>query len=210
MPLLKTETLSESKIWGIWKLSEPIEEIFSLVDMLQEDMGHLEIKHPHKKMEWAGSRILAKNLCQIMEWAYPGISKDEYGKPYFNDWSLGISVSHKFPYVIVMLDKYEDVGIDIENVDEKILRLAHKFINDTESKWAESAFDISVVWAAKEALYKLHGRRKVNFKEQLFVEKLEGDELSGKLNGVIIDDGSVHYELIYQMDVDDMLIVYSL
>ncbi|MDH5381645.1 MAG: 4'-phosphopantetheinyl transferase superfamily protein [Cyclobacteriaceae bacterium] len=210
MPLLKTEKISESKIWGIWKLSEPMEEIFSMVHSESEDEGHLEIAHPNKKMEWAGTRVLTKELCREMNWGYPGISKDEFGKPYFNDWSLGISVSHKFPYVIVMLDKFQDVGIDIEPVNDKILKIGHKFMNEVEIKWAFSPLEITIVWAAKEALYKLHGRRKVLFKDQLFVEFLEGDERSGKLIGWIVDDGTMQYELVYQMDVDDMLIVYSI
>ena len=210
MPLLKTETLSDSKIWGIWKLTESLDEIFELVNSKVEEPLFADITHPNKIKEWAGSRILAAVLCDKMGWNYAGILKDEYGKPYLSDWSLGISVSHKYPYVTVLLDKYHDVGIDVELVQERILRLAPKFMNSIELEWATSAFQVTAVWAGKEALYKLHGRKQLIFKEQLEIMPLEYEETQGKFSGKILDNGIEQYELRYQLDLEDLLIVYSL
>ena len=209
MPLHKIVRLSNSKIWGIWNLTESVDDILKLVHPIDGKV-YDDITHPNKIKEWAGSRVLAQRLCEEEGWDYPGIAKDEYGKPYFNDWSLGISVSHKYPYVAVMLDQYNDVGIDVELVQERILRLGPNFMNDMELAWAKSAFQVTIVWAGKEALYKLHGRKQLIFKDQLKLELLEGDEQGGKLSGTIIDGEVEQFELHYEYDDEGILIVYSL
>lgn len=209
MPLVKVEQVNTHKYWGIWHISESHEELLSQLDLTLELDDIHEISHPKKKQEWASSRLIAKVLLQQLNKSYFGIKKDEFGKPWLNNLEGFISISHKFPYVTVLIDLENEVGIDIEPVTEKIIRLGPKFLSEEEAKWANTARWITLLWAAKEALYKLHGRKQLIFKEQLLIEKGVGNEVFGEFIGRIIDNTISEYKLIYDDGLEDVVLVYT-
>jgi phosphopantetheinyl transferase (holo-ACP synthase) len=79
----------------------------------------------------------------------------------------------------------------MEKPSEKIRRIAHKFLSETERTEAEDDIEkLCVYWSAKEALYKLYGRRKVIFNENLYVFPFlkQQVQISGRLKINYIDE----------------------
>ena len=50
-----------------------------------------------------------------------------YGYPFLTDNSYNISISHTGKYVRIILNKYRKVGIDIEKISDKVLRVRNKY-----------------------------------------------------------------------------------
>lgn len=195
---------------GVWKISESLETLESSVFPDKEELETLEkIKNTGKKREWLSVRLLAKELSgdPTIKIIYA-----ESGKPRLKNSKKKVSISHTKNYVAIIIDAFE-TGIDIQHLDQKIERIAHKFMSDSELKSIEHKDRIeqlSVYWCAKEALYKLYGNKNIVFKNDLLIDSFEYAG-SGKINGTIIKDGKQQQHcLCYEKIESDTLLVYVL
>lgn len=163
--------------------------------------------HPNKQIEYLASRILISQLCAYLGISYCGIFKDENGKPHLTDSPHHISISHSYPLVACMVDKQGPCGIDIETPREQLIKIQGKFLSKEEQKFANNDLErLCQLWCAKEALYKLYGRKKLVFSENLSVT-FSGD---GQLSGEIKIDGH-HDPVVLQVEYfDGHFVVYSL
>lgn len=167
MPLVfKHSVLIESTV-AVWRVIES-EDYF--LDQAHHDWDKRELDSLKgaRRLEWIASRYL---LQQITPHKYE-ISKDRYGKPQLKPQDYHISISHSHGYVAAIYSKRE-VGIDIQKKVSKIDRIAHKFINTYEDDYIRNRSYISnlhVIWGVKESLFKAYGRKKVDFKKDLYVE----------------------------------------
>ena len=212
MPLLAVEKTQTPSIWGIWRIEE--DNIFfrnKLIISREEDQEFETIRHPRKQLEWLASRMMMKSLIAYSETRYEGIIKDENGKPHLIGNSRHISLSHAFPYVIGIVDFSNPTGIDLELPNPKIDRIAHKFLNTQE--FYDSQGDLkkrSILWSAKETLYKIHGRKSVIFKEHLKVEPfLVNKEGILKTRIAIPGEMEENYDLKYEC-YEKFVITYRL
>lgn len=62
------------------------------------------------------------------------------------------------------------VGIDIEEVRNRILNLSHKFISTSDSSPLEGVEHAHLIWGAKEVLYKIYAKKELDFKAHLKIE----------------------------------------
>ncbi len=103
-------------------------------------------------------------------------------KPYLADSPLHISISHSHDRLVVITNKSEATGIDIELIRDKVLKIRHKFMNSAESSFAGSDIEkLITIWASKEAMYKWHGLKSLDFKTNLFVEDFDDALIFGKI-----------------------------
>lgn len=83
---------------------------------------------------------------------------DDFGKPHLVDGN-NISITHSNQFTGIIISTSHEVGIDIEKQREKILKIAHKFTPIEEYKTLANAEAIirklTIVWGAKESLYKI-------------------------------------------------------
>lgn len=85
-----------------------------------------------------------------------------------------ISVSHSQQLLAVYFSLKSACGIDIEHLGSRILRIKHKFMNQTELHYCgENIHKCLVVWAAKEALFKKYGGDTAFFAEKIAVNAFE-------------------------------------
>lgn len=91
------------------------------------------------------------------------IEKGEFGKPYVEDYpEFKYNISHSCDYVAIVYGK-EDVGIDVEQVREKDLKIAKRCFHEDEFAYIikdeygqdERFFEI---WTMKEAYLKYTGQ----------------------------------------------------
>jgi phosphopantetheinyl transferase len=125
---------------------------------------------------WLGLQQEAVN--EILQHAAPGcdIVKDDKGKPYLAPFTADISISHSGPLAAIYVSEAGPCGLDLEMVGEKVLRIERKFCSEAESQSLDRVSHreaLHLIWGAKEALYKLYGRKEVDFRTQLFIEPFE-------------------------------------
>lgn len=205
MPLLELKETGSDRI-ALWHITE--DENFFLPhsgpDSIPED-----IIHNKKRLEWLSGRMLLKQLTEAMGLEYKGILKDTFGKPHLRDHSYQISLSHSFPFVAAQISHHNAVGIDIEQPTKKLLRIGPRILDPTElSDAGTDVLKHCVYWCAKEALYKLYGKRGVLFTHHL---KVDPFELNGKgelLGRVEFDEIVLFAELRYIV-AKDYVLVYT-
>lgn len=164
MPLAFIKNTDSDATLGLWRLSESLEELESALQSLTQTQAYSELHHKLRKMEWLGARTLMKAMDLSWDLEY-----SKHGKPYYSDGPK-ISLTHSKDYIAIISHPEREVGIDVQEVLEKVARIKHKFCNAEELKWAETVEDFTLIWSAKEAVFKIK-EKNVHFKEDILVHK---------------------------------------
>ena len=160
-------------------------------DIYRED---LEKMSESRKREWLTVRVLLKKMAgeeKIIDYL-------PSGKPYINDASWKIGISHTKNYAAIILDKRNEVAIDIEYISPRVNKIRSRFMSEKEERnlsKEKELVHLLLHWSAKESLYKLLDEQKTEFKTQLSIMDFEPkiDEwstFSAKAHG---DSFTVHY-----------------
>lgn len=198
MPLLQFTRLNPHTVLGIWQADEPADELKQLLPSYL-DTGKLKRVHPKREREWLASRVLVYQLLQQFTIAPLTLERNEHGKPYFPDSPLHISITHSPQLAAVILSDKFEVGIDIELVSQKALRVADKFLSEAEKKHTDrNEKETCLYWSAKETLYKLYSRKQLIFKENLAVCPItEPNVLQGRIKTAFFDKlYQIHYNTV--------------
>lgn len=187
MSLVHSEKIEENSTLLLWKLTETESELHESLGS-SYNLDDLEtISHPQKRREWLASRILIKILVEQFGFHYEGTHKDEHGKAFLVNNASHISITHTFDYVAAVINASAPVGIDMEKTSEKLQRTSGKFLAAPEFDHAENQPEIlCMYWCAKEAIYKLYGKKKISFKNSIYIKPFDKSELI--VNGVLSDD----------------------
>lgn len=192
MPIILEKKYENNISLAVWQISESHAELRAMLPSeILTDAELAAISHPQKQVEFFCSRLVIKYLANSLGIKYLGIKKDEHGKPYLAGSNWQMSITHTSNYVAAVMHPSEALGIDMEKPSEKLRRIEHKFLSETERIEAESDIEkLCIYWSAKEALYKLYGKRKVTFNENLFVFpfKKEQNKITGRLKINEIDE----------------------
>ena len=135
------------------------------------------IAHPGQRIEWLACRVALKTLIDDAGFPYMGLHKDEWGKPHLYSSVRGtflpghISLSHTPGWAVAVWHFARPVGIDVEPVRDQFVRVVPRVLSASEMADANGRADrLAVYWCAKEAMYKLYGKRQLTFREHLLVE----------------------------------------
>ncbi|HEX6224883.1 MAG TPA: 4'-phosphopantetheinyl transferase superfamily protein [Chryseolinea sp.] len=186
MPLEKI-VVETGRAWALWKITEDERS-------LTEEIGAFEkisntLTNPQKRLEWLAGRVATKAVMQSLQHTFRGITKDEFGKPFLRQYGHQLSLSHSFPYVAVLVDENQSVGIDLEQPKEKLLRIAPRVHHENEL--LDLGTDIvkhCIYWCAKESLLKRYGKKDLIFAENMFIEPFNRNS-EGDITGKIILGG---------------------
>jgi 4'-phosphopantetheinyl transferase len=152
---------------GFWKITESVESLLQMYGGISRD-ENLSAMAPSRLRHSLAVRLLLDQF-------YPNeiVVKDAFGKPHLQNNHHFISWSHSGSYAVVVACETHSVGIDIETVSNKILRIEGKFCNAQDKtciKKTNHSESLLLIWAAKESLYKLYGKKEVDFKKDMTVE----------------------------------------
>lgn len=166
----------------VWNLTETLEELTGLTELTSEELTAWEaISVPSKKREFLAGKYVLEKACALLNIAYRGIEKDENGKPHLAGREYEISLTHTEDFIAVAFFRHSAVGIDLEKPREQIFRILPRLYSPEEVAAVNGDLDTATIyWSAKEALYKLYGKRAVDFRKHL---KLFGNE--NDLEGLI-------------------------
>lgn len=190
MPLVHSEFIQGNTTLFIWKLEESEDELYELLggEFNLDDLS--AISHSDKRREWLASRLLIRKLVDKLEVAYHGTHKDEHGKAFLVNHDYHISLTHTLEYVAAIINPAAAVGIDMEKESEKLQRVAHKFLSPRELERTGSDIHLlCIYWCVKEAVYKQYGKKKISFKDSIFVNPFDSE--SDQLTATLTDEDHI-------------------
>ena len=163
MPLHKTITVNKDTSIAIWKVDESEDELSNGITLSQ----NCQIRYDGMKSEMHRRAFLSvRRLLALFNYVDSDLIYNESGKPHLKDGHL-ISITHSHNFTAIIISKKDEVGIDIEMQRDKILRIAHKFTPFEEYRTLANTEAIirklTIVWGAKESLYKIYGQKGLSF-----------------------------------------------
>jgi phosphopantetheinyl transferase (holo-ACP synthase) len=205
MPLSKIETMGPQSAWGLWFISEEEPDL----SYLSYESCPDDIIHPQKRLEYLAGRALMKTLVESVQVSYEGLRKDEFGKPFLKAHPHAISLSHSYPYVAAQIDRHHPVGIDVEQMKEKLRQVGPRVLSPKEIEHAgDNLVKLCIYWCAKEALYKIHGKRNLLFSDHLKIHPFPLQE-KGSLRGTIdVAPAAIDVLLGYEV-TKEYVVVYT-
>ena len=170
MPIFFNSLLTTgARIW-VWHLTETEETLKKFLS--EEECNHISSKyhHPKRRLQKIVTSILLHHLGegQIVSLIY-----NDEGKPFPQEIQGHISISHSKNFVGLLYHPLISCGLDLEEVDERVLKIGSRFINEHENNWIDkkdSMRDSGLIWSVKECLFKNIGGGGILFKEHLNVE----------------------------------------
>lgn len=175
MPLYKTITVNPTTKVFIWKIEEPFEALCDGISLTENCANR--VNNMKSELHQRGFMSI-RHLMALEGYTDFDLYYDDNGKPHLRD-DRHISITHSFNFsAIIISDK--EVGIDIEKQRNKILRIAHKFtpIEEYRTIANEDAMmrKLTIVWCAKESLYKSYSEKGVSFLENIYVDEFNLDD----------------------------------
>lgn len=196
MPLFYQHTINESTKLAIWHITEP-EDFFT-----KEVSVKNTVTHPHKRLQHLAGRYLLKHLQP--DFPFDSIRIESSKKPVLPENQFHFSISHCGDYAAAIISDGKLVGIDVEIITPKIEKIKYKFLNSHElellqkNQVSENNIElITLLWSAKEALYKWYGKGSISFKKNLPIKQIYFKKDSGLLKAQfskeIVQDLDIEY-----------------
>ncbi|MBO7217691.1 MAG: 4'-phosphopantetheinyl transferase superfamily protein [Clostridia bacterium] len=164
--------------WALGKISDysdsEYEKIYAnLSKSRKARVDRLKIEKDRKR-SLLGELLIRKLLLE--EGIKADVLSDDNGKPYLSHPSYFISISHSGEMAAAIISK-NNVGIDIEKIQDIDLRLIKRVCTDREAEYVKNSDDPNLsfleIWTAKEAYFKKQGTGITNLKsvDVLGIEK---------------------------------------
>lgn len=168
--------------FGIFNIEHVRKNKSSFLKMLTDDEKKMYENYlrENSRLEFLGGRVLLKQCLlksiykeshQKVDFPEIDIKRGEYGKPrlFIHDketYSIHFSISHKLDYIFCAVDPEFKIGVDVEKVDNKLIRLKSYFMSPEEEKIISDTIKMkdllhyyyTELWASKECLVKCLGR----------------------------------------------------
>lgn len=204
---LKKELENEATI-AVWKITETEQELIELSSTPSDEMEEISyISSEALRKQRLAVRALLNELFEDKVY----LSHHENGKPYLENMATNISITHTNEYVAVILHEEEEVGIDIECQDRDFSAVEKKALSEDEIDDLDEDRkneQLAIYWCAKEAIFKRVSAFRVDFAEQIEVEKFR-PRGEGELEATFIhkDGYEEDFELEY-MTFDRHVLVW--
>lgn len=113
--------------------------------------------------------IATKNLIETL---YPNttLTYNSYGAPELSN-NKAFSLSHSNDFLAIITSE-NTAAIDIEKISSKAFRVQSKFLHEEEFSLVQNYEDATVLWCAKECLFKIHQKGNLIFSKDLRIHKV--------------------------------------
>jgi len=204
MPLFKTIKHKEQTHILVWRITETLDELKQGISLVESSVKRLENTHSEQHQK---GFVSIRQLLKIMGYADADLFYTADGKPHLKDGKR-ISITHSFDFSAIIISDFA-VGIDIEMNREKILKIAPKFMSEEWDFYDENqgVEFLTVIWGAKESLYKIHPDGGLLFKEHLPIEPFQLKD--GKTKGWIKKDKYYEFFCIYFESFEGYTLVFA-
>jgi len=168
--IIEQKQFEDGSQFALWNITEDPDTLLEILDndpFVMEQISHFtSIK---RKCEYLAARcalnaLLGKKVSIVYL---------PTGRPTIEGSDMNLSISHTGEWVAVLVHPTKRVGIDIERVTDRLQRVKSKFLSDQELSFIDFQCEkpqLAVMWATKEALYKLIDLEGVEAREHLHIE----------------------------------------
>ncbi len=208
MPIYKTITVSPSTSVYIWKVDEAEEILADGIELTP----HCQNRMDGMKSETHRRAFLSiRHLMAEAGYVDHDLFYDDFGKPHLKDGNH-ISITHSHNFTGIIVSESDEVGIDIEMQRGKILRIAHKFTPIEEYKTLANTEalirKLTIVWGAKESLYKIYAQQGLSFLRHIDVMDFTFED-SRTLAEILYKGKKSQYEIEF-LEFEGFTCVYAL
>jgi len=192
----------------IWKITETFDELFLQVILKEKTLTRLQgmKSETHQRAFLSVRKLLQETGHNDSQLHY-----DEFGKPHLDNENH-ISITHSFDFSAIILSD-QNVGIDIEQRREKIIRIADKFVDDSEFAFLDKEnlqdyiSKLTVIWGIKEAVFKIRNEKGISFKDHILVSPFEMKDL--KANAILnFENLSIEFNISFE-EIENYTLVYA-
>ena len=170
MPFFYQQNINDTTHLAIWAIQEPL-------SFFEEGMQlPIPIQNEERRIQHLAVRLLFKLMMPEIDLA--DLILADNGKPYLKGVPFHFSFSHCKGYAACAVCDNRPIGIDIEIIHPRILKVAHKFLNDKEKDLLAGLTEeatlqqLAFFWAAKEAMYKQHEQLGIDFSRDFYIPTL--------------------------------------
>ncbi len=210
MSLVLKKTIPKQGLLGLWAIEEEESYFRECLELSAQERAELEQIKGRRRKEWLAVRWLLHNMSEGNK--RNDCLKDHFGKPYIPDSPYEISFSHSRGMAAAVAAP-RICGIDIQQMVDKIHRIAHKFMRKEEMDSLQTATKLEhlhVYWGAKEALYKAFGKRELDFKENIFIEPFVYRSSNYTIKGSIQKNNVYQKFDLWYEPIDEYMLVYGI
>jgi phosphopantetheinyl transferase len=182
MPLILKEKKDKFS-YSVWKTDEDLSFFLNKLSFFPSEKDEMSKFKSQRLLEWISARyllsLLEKNVSRSC------VLKDKYGKPYLENSNSYISISHSGKYITAIISEFE-IGIDIQVITNKISKIKNKFLSKSELLYCNNNIDcLTLMWTAKEAVYKAYGKKKLDFIENIKINNFMHDKKIFRYSGIL-------------------------
>jgi phosphopantetheinyl transferase len=170
----------------------------------REKLSFANISKSDKRIEWKGARVAIKSALDCISLPYPGFFKDEYGKSHPMDGNGFVSLTHTKGIAAAIFHKDMPVGIDLDFVREKVVRLGPKFLDPSEIEFLnDDPVLYTIAWSAKESIFKCQGKRGISLRRNILLEpfNFEDKVIQGKVHQSEFSDHFYNVRVEMEQDI---------
>jgi len=176
----------------VWKvISTSSDLIKNPLFTIEELKSAHQLKSEKRKTEFLATRLALKNLFHEKA----ELKHHNSGRPYIKE-ANHISISHSKNYIAIAFGE-ENIGVDIEEPKEKMLKLIPRILSEREYLEFQKNPSTELackLWGTKESVLKYIGDKNLNYRENIQIENIK----SGSAKYLELDF-NVHYENIGEM-----------
>lgn len=208
MPLVLKRKIENNTIIGVWEISESSDMLRKHVCLDEkEEKTYSDFLTENRKKHWLSCRSL---LSEMIGEEKAKIEYDKNGKPHLYDMGCNISLTHAGDYAAAIISSRYLVGIDIEKVTPRIDKIKQRFLGEKEITHLEKDYkleELYIYWGAKEAIYKLYGKKNLDFKNEIMIEKVK-PQAKGVFKGVINKGDMKEQFMLSYETIGNYILVY--
>mgnify|MGYP002518262656 CR=1 FL=1 len=171
MPLHFRKTLKNKAEISVWHVTETEDELRAMTSVPTDEMEEINfIRSESQRKQKLAVRALLNEVFE--EKMY--LNHHDNGKPYLENSVYNISITHTDNFVAIITHDEEDLGIDVESLDRDFSAVEKKALSEEEIEDLDEDKrneQLAIYWCAKEAIYKRMSQTRVDFAEQIEVEK---------------------------------------
>ena len=197
----------------IWQTTESLQQLTQEIQLSNTSQTRLN----NMKSEMHQRAFLSvRKLLSLVGYTDFDLDYDPSGKPRLNPNCYGnqpvyLSISHSHHFSALLISN-QAVGIDIEKISERIEKIAPKFAHETETKTeqkttsSERLKKLTVVWGAKEAVFKIKNKPGISFKNHI---RLAPFELNNKKTTAVLMREQAQYFDVFFEEIANYMLVYA-
>lgn len=208
MPLIKTIEAQNNTRLAVWQITEPASYFLERLKLNEHDHAVLDsITADSRLLEFLASRYVLRVLIGAAHSMV--LLKDDYGKPLIHDPACHISISHCKGLAAGMVSNEVPVALDLELPTERIKRIYPRFLSEAEKQFIaiDDVLKTSLAWSAKETLYKLYGKKKLQFSRDIWLQEPDNLQAGSFKGGVQTDSYNRAFDVNFE--VEDYILTWA-